>query len=150
MSVKLILTEDVDGLGEPGDVVEVKPGYARNYLLPRGLATLWTRGGQAQVAQMKRARLAREIRDEAQAREVAAFLDSAEITLAFKAGESGRLFGSVTASDIVAAVAAAGGPTLDRRSVILAEPIRLLGRHRVSVRLHPAVVAEFDVTIAAE
>lgn len=149
MSVKLILTDEVDGLGEPGDVVEVKPGYARNYLLPRGLATAWTRGGQAQVAQIRRARLAREVRDEVHAREVAELL-AAGVVITARVGANGRLFGSITAADVVTAVGRAGGPMLDRRSIVLDQPIRLAGRHRVAVRLHPAVTAEFDLTVVDE
>nr|BFE84942.1 hypothetical protein GCM10020093_075430 [Planobispora longispora] len=109
--MKLILTSEVTGLGAPGDIVEVKNGYGRNYLLPRGFAILWTRGGEKQIASIKKARDAREIRDLGTAQEVAGQLKSLKVVLKTKAGESGRLFGSVTTGDVAEAVKAAGGPS---------------------------------------
>src|SRR5262245_57794617 len=113
--MKIILTQEVNGLGGPGDVVEVKDGYGRNYLLPQGFAIRWTRGAEKQVAVIKRARSAREIRDLGHANEVKGQLESLSVTLAVRAGDSGRLYGSVTPAEIVDAVKSAGGPVLDRR-----------------------------------
>jgi large subunit ribosomal protein L9 len=147
--MKLILTQEVGNLGGPGDLVEVKDGYGRNYLVPRGLAILATRGAEKQVAQIRRARDVRDIRDLGQAREVAASLASLPVKLAVRAGTGGRLFGSVTASDVVDAVTAGGGPKLDRRRIELTEPIKSVGQHTVSVRLHPDVTASITVDVVA-
>jgi large subunit ribosomal protein L9 len=148
--VKLILTGDVPNLGAPGDIVEVKDGYGRNYLLPRGLAVVATRGAEKQVAAIRRARQNRQIRDLGHAREVATQLGSLAVTVQAKAaGDSGRLFGSVTAADVVEAVRAAGGPTLDRRAVEVPAQIKTVGTHPVTVRLHPEVTAELDVAVVA-
>jgi large subunit ribosomal protein L9 len=143
--VKLILTQEVQNLGAPGDLVEVKDGYGRNYLLPRGFAIPATRGAEKQVATIRRAREVREIRDRGQAQEIANSLGQLVVTLPTRAGEGGRLFGSVTAADVVDAVTAAGGPKLDRRRIEM-EPIKSLGVHRVGVRLH----AEVDATLNVE
>jgi large subunit ribosomal protein L9 len=148
--VKLILTGDVPNLGAPGDIVEVKDGYGRNYLLPRGLAVVATRGAEKQVDAIRRARQSREIRDLGHAREVAAQLGNLAVTVKAKAaGDSGRLFGSVTAADVVEAVRAAGGPALDRRAVELPSQIKTVGTHQVRVRLHPEVSSELDVDVVA-
>ncbi|WP_449061108.1 50S ribosomal protein L9 [Planomonospora algeriensis] len=147
--MKLILTSEVTGLGAPGDIVEVKNGYGRNYLLPRGFAILWTRGGEKQIASIKKARDAREIRDLGTAQEVAGRLKSLKVTLKTKAGESGRLFGSVTTGDIAEAVKAAGGPELDRRRIEIPSGIKSLGSHRVNVKLHPEVSAALDIEVVA-
>ena len=149
--MKLILTQEVSGLGGPGDVVEVKDGYGRNYLVPRGLAIKWTKGGEKQVAQIRRGRDVREIRDRGQAQEVASQLAALKVQLPARAGQGGRLFGSVTAVDVVEAVKAAGGPQLDRRRVELPTAhIKSVGTHTVSVRLHPEVVATVAVDVVAE
>ena len=148
--MKLILTGDVPNLGAPGDIVEVKDGYGRNYLLPRGLAIVATRGAEKQVASIKRAQKSREIRDLGHAREVAARLGDLAVTVRAKAAsDSGRLFGSVTAGDVVEAVRAAGGPTLDRRAVEVPGQIKTLGTHPVTVRLHPEVTTEMNVAVVA-
>ena len=120
--MKLILTQDVPGLGAPGDVVEVKDGYGRNYLMPRGFAIAWTRGGEKQVTQIKRARKVREVRDLGHANEIKQALEALTITMPAHAGETGRLFGSITNADVADAVKAAGGPVLDKRKVALAGP----------------------------
>ena len=148
--MKLILTQEVANLGDPGDLVEVKDGYGRNYLVPQGLAILATRGAEKQVAQIRRAREVRDIRDLGHAREVAGALASLAVQLTVRAGNGGRLFGSVTAADVAAAVASAGGPKLDRRRIELAEPIKLVGQHTATVRLHPDVVASITVDVVAE
>jgi large subunit ribosomal protein L9 len=146
--MKVILTGEVRGLGSPGDIVEVKDGYGRNFLVPRGLAMRWTRGAETQVASLRRGREQREIRDLGQAREVAAQLAALDVRLSSRAGSGGRLFGSITAGDVVAAVRSAGGPALDRHRVELpAAHIKTLGTHPVSVRLHPEVVATLDVEV---
>jgi large subunit ribosomal protein L9 len=146
--MKLILTNEVTGLGEPGDVVEVKGGYGRNYLLPRGLAMRWTRGAEKQIELIRRARSAREIRSQDDARAAAGQLGSLTVRIRVRAGAAGRLFGSVSASDIADAVRAAGGPELDRRRIEIGTPIRTVGRHQVTVRLHPEVSATLDVDVA--
>jgi large subunit ribosomal protein L9 len=129
-------------------VVEVKDGYGRNYLVPRGLAITWTKGGEKQVAQIRRGREVREIADRGQAQQVAAQLSALKVELPARAGQGGRLFGSVTAVDIVEAVKSAGGPTLDKRRVELPTAhIKTVGTHTVSVRLHPEVVASVDVEV---
>ena len=148
--MKLILTNEVAGLGGPGDVVDVRDGYARNYLVPRGFAVAWTKGGEKQVSQIKRARDTREIRDLGHAQELKAQLESLEVQLPVRAGDSGRLFGSVTVGDIAQAVRAAGGPELDKRRIALTTPIKTTGSHQVSVKLHPEVDAVVAVSVVAE
>jgi large subunit ribosomal protein L9 len=145
--MKLILTQEVTGLGAPGDVVEVAGGYGRNYLVPRGLAMRWTRGAEKQIELIQRARSAREIRGVDDAREAANRLAALQVRLQARAGSGGRLFGSVSPADIAAAVKAAGGPELDRRRIEIKNPIRTVGAHQVSVRLHPEVTATLDVEI---
>jgi large subunit ribosomal protein L9 len=147
--MKLILTQEVTGLGAPGDVVEVKAGYGRNYLVPRSLAMPWTRGSEQQIEMIKRARSAREIRSLDDAREAASRLSGLKVRLQTRAGQGGRLFGSVSTADIAAAVRSAGGPELDRRKIEVGNPIKTVGSHRVSVRLHPEVSATLDVEVAA-
>ncbi len=149
--MKLILTADVPHLGEPGDLVEVKDGYGRNYLLPRKLAIVATRGAEKQVAAIRKARHAREIRDLDHAREVAGELaELPPVPIAARtAANSSRLFGSVGAADVVNAVRAAGGPPLDRRAVELPSQIKTTGRHNVIVRLHPEVTAELEVEVSS-
>jgi large subunit ribosomal protein L9 len=148
--MKLILTADVPNLGAPGDMVEVKDGYGRNYLLPRRLAIVATRGAEKQVASIQRAQKARAIRDLGHAKEVAAQLGDLTVTVKAKAaGDSGRLFGSVTAADVVKAVQAAGGPALDRRTVEVPGQIKTTGTHQVTVRVHPEVTADLAVAVVA-
>ncbi|GAA3120432.1 MULTISPECIES: 50S ribosomal protein L9 [Nonomuraea] len=147
--MKLILTNEVSGLGTPGDVVEVKDGYGRNYLIPRGYAMRWTRGAEKQIETIRKARDAREIRDLGTAKEVAGQLGALRVRLSTRAGESGRLFGSITTGDIAEAVKAAGGPLLDRRRIEIVNPIKSVGSHRVTVKLHPEVSASVDVEVVA-
>ena len=148
--MKLILTESVTGLGNPGDVVEVKDGYGRNYLLPRGLAIGWTKGGEKQVTQIKRARKSREIRNLDHAREVKAEIEALAVKVPAKAGESGKLFGSITNADVMTAIKAAGGPLVEKRNVRIAAPIKKTGKHKVSVDLHPDVVANVTIEVVTE
>ncbi|MFI7615662.1 50S ribosomal protein L9 [Nonomuraea terrae] len=147
--MKLILTNEVSGLGTPGDIVEVKDGYGRNYLIPRGYAMRWTRGAEKQIETIRKARDAREIRDLGTAKEVAGQLGALRVRLTTRAGESGRLFGSITTGDIAEAVKAAGGPQLDRRRIEIVNPIKSVGSHRVTVKLHPEVSANVDVEVVA-
>jgi len=147
--MKLILTTEVSGLGAPGDVVEVKNGFGRNYLVPRGYALQWTRGGEKQIESIKKARDAREIRDLGTAKEVAGQLGALKVTLTTRAGETGRLFGSITTGDIADAVKAAGGPSLDRRRIEIVNAIKNVGAHKVSVKLHPEVSASVNVEVVA-
>jgi large subunit ribosomal protein L9 len=145
--MKLILTQQVSGLGDPGDVVEVKDGYGRNYLVPRGFAIKWTRGAEKQIASIRKARAAREIASFDQAKEIADQLKSLRVRLRTRAGAGGRLFGSVTAADIVGAVKESGGPELDRRRIEVGNPIKTIGAHQVSVRLHPEVSATVEINV---
>ncbi|GGS80485.1 50S ribosomal protein L9 [Nonomuraea spiralis] len=147
--MKLILTNEVSGLGAPGDVVEVKDGYGRNYLIPRGYAMRWTRGAERQIETIKKARDAREIRDIGTAKEVAGQLGALRVRLTTRAGDSGRLFGSITTGDIADAVKAAGGPVLDRRRIEIRNPIKSVGSHKITVKLHPEVSASVDVDVVA-
>jgi large subunit ribosomal protein L9 len=145
--MKLILTQDVSGLGAAGDVVEVANGYGRNYLVPQGLAIVATKGAEKQVATIRRAREVREVRDLSHAKEVQSQLAALTVKLPARSGDGGRLFGSITAADVVQAVHAAGGPKLDRRLVSLPTPIKSLGAHRVSVKVHPEVEASIAVDV---
>lgn len=147
--MKLILTQEVSGLGSPGDVVEVKDGYGRNFLVPRGYAIAWTKGGEKQVATIKRARDARSVRDLGHAQEIKRDLEGLAVTLQARAGSGGRLFGSITAADIVSAVSKAGGPQLDRRRLELGGGIKSLGKHSVSVVLHPEVTATIPLEVVS-
>ncbi|HVV31465.1 MAG TPA: 50S ribosomal protein L9 [Mycobacteriales bacterium] len=147
--MKLILTHDVEGVGGPGEIVDVADGYGRNYLVPRGLAIVWTKGGEKQIASIRRAREVRQIRDLSHARELADQLSALTVTLPTRAGQGGKLFGSVTSADVVAAVKNAGGPLLDRRRVTLSGHIKKLGKHTVSVDLHPEVQASFALEVVS-
>jgi large subunit ribosomal protein L9 len=147
MTTKLILTHEVSGLGAPGDVIDVKDGYARNFLLPRGLATGWTKGAQKQIDQIKAARRKREIATIEGARAARDSLQSGPVVVRVRAGESGRLFGAVTTADIAEAVKAGGGPLVDRRKIEVGQPIRSLGNHQVSIRLHDDVAATVDIQV---
>jgi large subunit ribosomal protein L9 len=147
--MKLILTREVAGLGLAGDIVEVADGYGRNFLVPRGAAISWTKGAEKQIAQIKRARDAREIRDLGHAREIKVDLEKLSVSLTARAGKDGRLFGSVTAADVADAVKAAGGPLLDRKRIQLPGHIKTLGTHTVTVSLHPDVVASVAVQVTS-
>ncbi|WP_454050543.1 50S ribosomal protein L9 [Cellulomonas sp. Marseille-Q8402] len=146
---KLILTHEVTGLGAPGDVVDVKDGYARNYLVPRGLATPWSKGAEKEVTAIRRARKVREIETLEEARAVRDSLQGNPVTVSAKAGDSGRLFGAITTAEIADAVKAAGGPSIDRRKVEVAQPIKATGEYEVQVRLHAEVSAKLTVKVVA-
>lgn len=147
--MKIILTHEVTGLGAAGDVVEVKDGYARNYLVPRGFAIRWTKGGEKDVAQIRRARKIHEIATIEQANEIKARLEGVKVRLAVRSGDAGRLFGSVTPADLASAIKSAGGPDVDKRRIELGSPIKTLGAHQVSVRLHPEVAAKVGIEVIA-
>ncbi len=147
--MKLILTHEVDGLGSPGDVVEVKDGYGRNYLLPRGFAIKWTRGAQKQIDSIRRARAAREIRSLDEAKQIAEQLGSLKVRLNQRAGDNGRLFGSVTSTDVAEAVKAAGGPEVDKRRIQIRNPIKSVGDYTVEIRLHPEVNVSLPIEVVA-
>ncbi len=146
--MKLILTHEVSNLGAPGDIVEVKDGYGRNYLLPRNFAIRWTKGGQKQVDSIKAARDAHAIHDLEEAQALKGRLESGPINVAVQAGPGGRLFGAVTVTDIAESIAAAGG-SVDKRRIEVGNPIKSLGAHQVSVRLHPEVAAQVKLNVVA-
>lgn len=145
--MKLILTQEVTGLGAPGDVVEVKDGYGRNYLVPQGVAIRWTRGGEKTVESIKAARSARSVRDLGHAQEVKAKLEAQTVNVSVKAGESGRLFGAVTVAEIASALSATTGESVDKRTIAVDNPVRSLGAHQVTVRLHDEVVATVSLNV---
>ena len=149
--MKLILTAEVDHLGSPGDTVEVRDGYGRNYLLPRGLAIVATRGAERQANDIRRARDTKTIRDREHAQELRAAVEGLEVRLPVRAGDSGKLFGSVTAADVVGAIKKAGGPNLDKRVVQLAKAhIKSTGNHPVVLRLHPEVDVTVELAVVAD
>lgn len=147
--MKIILTNEVSGLGIAGDVVDVRDGYARNYLLPRGFAIRWTKGGEKDVEQIRRGRKIREIATIEQANSIRGQLESTKVRLKVRAGQGGRLFGSVTPADIATAVKESGGPEVDKRRIELGSPIKSLGAHEVSVRLHSEVTAKVGIEVQA-
>ena len=148
-TMKLILTQEVTGLGTSGDTVEVRGGYGRNYLLPRGLAIKATRGAEKQVAALRRARAAREVASLDEAKAVVERLSQLTVRVPAKAGSGGRLFGRVTPADVVEAVSAAGGPELDRRRVELPTTVKTTGQHTVTVRVHPEVTTQLTIEVVA-
>jgi large subunit ribosomal protein L9 len=147
---KIILTNEVSGLGSAGDVVEVKNGYARNYLLPRGFAVIWSKGGEKQVTSIRAARDARQLATLEEAQTLKARLEEGSVKLAVKAGVGGRLFGSVKTSDIATAVAEAGLGQIDKRKVEIPNPIRSVGEYLATVRLHGDLVATIKLKVVAK
>ena len=145
---KLILTHEVSGLGAPGDVVDVKNGYARNFLVPQGFAVAWTRGGEKQIEQIKAARAAREHATLEEAQALKAALENTKVKLVVKTGAGGRLFGSVKTTDVADAVAAAGLGTIDKRKIELS-PIKLIGEHEATVRLRDELSATITLQVVA-
>ena len=145
--MKIILTQEVSGLGAPGDVVEVKDGYGRNYLLPRGEAIRWSKGAERTAESIKKARAARAVRDEEHAAQIKSRLESEPVAVKVKAGDAGRLFGAVTASDIASALSETSGESVDKRTIAIGNPIKSLGTHQVSVRLHDEVSAEVTLNV---
>lgn len=148
--MKVILQEDVRKLGKTGEIVEVADGYGRNYLIPRGFAVEATEANLRTLRESERHHRRREEQDLDGARRLAAALQDVSITIAAKAGDTGRLFGSVTTADIARAIKKAAGHDVDRRKIELDEPIRELGRHDVEIRLHPAVTVTVGVEVTAD
>jgi large subunit ribosomal protein L9 len=150
--MKLILTQEVTGLGSAGDVVEVKDGYGRNYLIPRGFGIRWTKGGERTIESIKAARASREVRDLDHAKEIKARLEGATVNLPVRAGEGGRLFGAVTVGDIAGAIAGSvegTGAQVDKRKIIVGNPIKSLGSHQVTVKVHDELEATVNLNVVA-
>jgi large subunit ribosomal protein L9 len=147
--MELILREDVPKLGRRGDVVEVKDGYGRNYLLPKKLAVLSTAGNRKMVEQIKASAVRREASEQSEAEQLAKMLAAVTVSVARKAGETGTLFGSVTSLDVAEALDKAGYQ-IDRRKIQLDDPIKQLGEYQVPVRLHREVTASVTVQVVAE
>ena len=145
--MKLILTQEVPGLGAAGDVVEVKDGYGRNYLVPRGLGIRWTRGGEKTIESIKAARASRAVRDLDHATQIKAKLESAPVNVPVRAGAGGRLYGAVTVADIAGALATSSGEQVDKRTIVVKNPIKALGAHQVSVKLHDDVSATVAINV---
>jgi large subunit ribosomal protein L9 len=147
--MKVILTHEVSDLGAVGDVVDVKDGYARNFLFRRGLATAWTKGGQKQVDAIAKGRATRAVKSLEEAQSIKGNLESKSVTVPAHAGQGGRLFGAVSTADIAAAVKAAGGPELDKRTIEVPTPIKTTGTHAAMIRLHPEVRATIELEVVA-
>ena len=147
--IEVILREDVKTLGRAGAMVRVKPGYARNYLLPQGLAYEATEGNKKRIAAESKARATRDQAEKTEAQKVATTLNAVTLNLSGKAGEEGKLFGSITSQDVADALARAGH-TVDKRRIELEHPIKTIGEHAVTIRLHPEVHAQLRVTVVAE
>jgi len=147
---KLILTNEVQGLGTAGDVVEVKNGYARNFLIPQGFAVAWSNGGQKQVDQIKKARESKVLASREEADALKSKLEKAPVRIAVRAGSGGRLFGSVTRSDIVKAIEAAGIPGVDKRAIEIPGAIRVVGDAEVVIAIHDGVSARVTLQVVAE
>lgn len=145
--MKVVLTQEVRSLGSPGDVVDVADGYARNFLIPRGLANRATKGALKQVESIRRTREVREVRDRSKADELAAQLAALKVRVSAKAGDGGRLFGQVTPQAVAEAVVKAGGPKIDRKRLHFEGPIKSLGTHQASLRIHPEVEALLSIEV---
>ena len=143
--MRVILRTDLKGVGNKGDVIDVTNGYGRNYLLPRGLAFTASSGAEAQAEGMRRSRNIKDAADRSAAEDVAKTLVSSPVTIPARVGADDKLFGSVTSADIAEAVAAQTGVEIDRKQLVLAEPIRTVGTHLVPLKLHANV--EFPVTV---
>jgi large subunit ribosomal protein L9 len=146
---KVILTTEVSGLGSPGDVVEVKNGFSRNYLVPQGFAVIWSRGGEKQIEQIKAARAAREHATIEEAQDLKSRLEAKIVKLTVKAGQGGRLFGSVKTSDIAKAVEESGIGQVDKRKIEIPTAIKLTGNHEATIRLRDDIVATISLQVVA-
>jgi large subunit ribosomal protein L9 len=144
--MKLILTQEVTGLGSAGAIVEVRDGYGRTYLVPRGFAIRWTRGAERTVESIRAARQSREVRDLDHAEEIKTALEGTTFQVPVRAGQGGRLFGAVTVSDIAEAIAGAGAQ-VDKRKIVLGNPIKSLGAHQVTVKVHDDVDATVNLNV---
>lgn len=145
--MKLILKQQVEGLGNAGDIIEVKDGFGRNYLIPQGFALLATKGVEKDAAAIRKGREVRAVNDLQTARDIANQLGSLKVRLTAKSGDGGRLFGSIQSQDVAAAVSAAGGPKLDKRLITITNPIKTLGSHTATVKIHPEVEASVTVEV---
>lgn len=146
--MKLILTQEVGGLGAAGDVVDVKDGYGRNFLMPRGFAIRWTKGAERTVDSIRTARATRQVRDLDHAQEIRARLESTAVEVPVRAGAGGRLFGAVTVGDIEAAIAGSvAGAEVDKRKILVGNPIKSLGSHQVTVKVHDDVTATVHLDV---
>ncbi len=148
--MKIVLRSDVDTLGKKGDLLDVAPGYARNYLVPRGLAIFATKGVEKQAASMRRSREVKDTRERESAQALAARLASVPVQVPARAGEGGKLFGSVTNADVAAAIQATTGVEIDRRKINLAEPLKVVGPAEVEVTLHGSVRVAVMIEVVAE
>ncbi len=147
--MKLILTASVDNLGVAGDVVEVRDGYGRNYLLPRGFAIAYNRGTAKQIEGIQRARDAKQIRDNEHAAQIRGELEGLAIQIPVRADATGKLYGAVTSNEVAIAIKKAGGPLLDKRVIKAAKPIKSVGTHTVAVKLTDAMTAHVPVEVTA-
>jgi large subunit ribosomal protein L9 len=148
--MKLILTREVPGLGNAGDVVTVKDGYGRNFLLPRENAIVWSKGGEGQIEDIKRARTVREIRDLDHAKEIKAKLEAANVIVKVKVGSTGSMFGSVTDKAIVAAIKSASGETVDRHKIKMDKHLKKVGKYTIKIALESQVVANVPVVVVSD
>lgn len=148
--MKLILTAPVEHLGVPGDIVEVRDGYGRNYLIPQGFAIKATKGAEKQIEGIKRARDAREIRGIDHANQVREQLEALDVVVDVNADATGKLFGAVTPSQVAQAILKTGGPNIDRRAIVIEKPIKLVGKHTVGIQLHEAVIAHIVIDVKSE
>lgn len=147
--MKLILTHEVTNLGAPGDIVDVKDGYGRNFLMPRGYAIRWTRGAATQIDSIKKARTVREVRDVSHAEEIGTQIEGVTVKIRERAGEGGRLFGAVTVSEIAEELKSQTGIDVDKRRIEIGNPIKSVGGHTVTVNVHPEVRASLALDVAA-
>jgi large subunit ribosomal protein L9 len=148
--MKVILQKPVEKLGDPGDVVDVAAGYARNYLVPHGLAVRAEKGALKHAENLKRTHASRQSKEKVEFEAVASTLIASTVSIPARAGEEGKLFGSVTATEIASAIEAQTGIKVDRKDVHLDEPIRSLGTHEVRIHLFPEVEPVLTIEVAAE
>ena len=145
----ILLIKPVDGLGGEGDQVKVRAGYARNYLLPRGIAVPLTGANRKQVEALKKRRALREAQELTGAQELAGKLEKTALAFAVKTGEGGRMFGAITATDIHDKLTAAG-LVIEKRRVLLHTPVKTIGKHTVKVKLHPEITVELNFDVVSE
>ncbi len=148
--MKLILTRNVAGLGNAGDVVTVADGYARNALIPNGNAIAWTKGGEKQIEGIRRARASREIRDTDHAKQIKAKLESTTFTVKAKVGDTGHLYGTVTDKDLAQVIKSNAGVDIDRHKIKLASRVKMLGNYTAKVSIHHGVSADITINVVAE
>jgi large subunit ribosomal protein L9 len=145
--MKLILTHEVAGLGTPGDIVDVKDGYGRNYLMPRGLGVKWTKGGERQIESIQKARQLRTVHDIDEATEIKNRLENLHVVVPARSAQGGRLFGAVSVTEIAEGIAAAGGPAVDKRRIQITQPLKTIGAHQVVVSVHDDLTADVRVEV---